>query len=126
MASRRTKTSATSKAAPAKQGEGEALIGERILSLGGDKVRVEPGPRRRTGKATTELLSDEKTAPHYQAGNPDADGKPIKIGETMTYLDWMGEPVFYVYRRVDDDRFEEVAVIDDRDEAIAFARKQLS
>lgn len=82
----------------------------------GDKFRIEPGPRRVTAVVTEELLDNAVTATHYALeindtpeGVPprqgiDAFGKPIVIGEEMTYLDWVGaqngnpgSTVFYLY-----------------------------
>lgn len=54
----------------------------------GTRIRIEAGPRRVTGVATEELLSDSVTAKHYQVGRPDALGKQIVLGQEMTYLDW--------------------------------------
>lgn len=67
-----------------------------------DTVRVESGPRRKKAKATEALLRDDVTAPHYQVDKKDALGKPIKIGEDMNYLDWLGTPVWYVYELKED------------------------
>lgn len=91
----------------------------------GTTVRVENGPARKTAVATAELLDDAVTASHYFArqvrparyeideeGNPgalispaetipggkDAMGKEIILGEPMTYLDYRGEWVWYVYQ----------------------------
>jgi hypothetical protein len=61
-------------------------------------VRVEPGPPRKTAKATQKLLDDKVTAKHYQVGRRDAMGKFIVLGEEMTYLDWKGDKVWYVYK----------------------------
>lgn len=80
------------------------------------RVRVEPGPVRRTAVATEELLSDAVTARHYKPtpkdpetgdfvrdkkggfiGPRDAAGKPIVLGEEMTYLDWRGKRVWKIY-----------------------------
>ena len=92
----------------------------------GDKFRIEPGPRRVTAVVTTELLDDSVTATHYALeindtpeGVPprqgiDALGKPIELGEEMTYLDWVGaqngtpgSTVFYLYE-LDDMTPEEI------------------
>lgn len=56
----------------------------------GDKIRIEPCPKRVTEIATEELLSDTLTAAHYQVGGTDASGRPIVLGEPMTYLCWGG------------------------------------
>lgn len=85
----------------------------------GDRFRIEPGPARRTAKATTELLDDAKTAARYHlprtvadAKDPkkskaviakDAMGKDIVEGQDFTYLDDYGKPVFYLYERVEID-----------------------
>jgi hypothetical protein len=65
------------------------------------KVRVERGPKTIVAVASEELLSDAVTASHYQVGRPDVMGKPIVIGEEMTYHDWLGfhggGGVFYLY-----------------------------
>lgn len=87
----------------------------------GDKVRIEAGPRIKTAEATKELLDDTVTASHYQPprratreelDDPailtegkdrlflDALGKPIQLGEQLTYVDWLApadEHVFNVY-----------------------------
>ncbi len=82
----------------------------------GDRVAIERGFARLQAKATEDLLSDERTASHYhaprdeqvldEAGKPtgetrtvtamDALGRPITVGKSMTYLDYRGEPGFYV------------------------------
>ncbi len=64
----------------------------------GKTVRVENGPRRRMAVATKQLLSDAVTAPHYQENLRDAFGAVIKLGQHMTYLDYYGEWVWYVYK----------------------------
>ena len=61
------------------------------------RVRVEPGPVRRTAVATEELLADTATAKHYEVGRRDAAGEPIELGKEMTYLDYKGPRVFKVY-----------------------------
>jgi hypothetical protein len=91
----------------------------------GPRVRVEAGAARKTAIATEELLSNAQTAARYHAayqrqkvdergvplfdpatGAPvmeevpagkDALGKPIVLGEPMTYLDDYAAPVWYVY-----------------------------
>lgn len=60
-------------------------------------IRIEDGPPRKTAIATAELLDDKITKHHYQKGKFDAMGKPIVLGKKMTYLDYYGEHVFYVY-----------------------------
>lgn len=64
----------------------------------GTTIRVEDGPARRTAVATKELLDDAVTANHYQVGEKDAMGKVIALGEPMTYLDYRGEWVWYIYK----------------------------
>jgi hypothetical protein len=128
-----------------------------------ETIVIESGPAKKKAIATEELLSDAVTAGHYKAGlrevtmpdgsvvmKPyvDAMNKPIFLGEEMTYLDWLGEWVWYVYQErdvgidaagrpvgIDDDgrliesaesvstrkRFVVVDVKATRDEAIAFA-----
>lgn len=76
-----------------------------LVKLGNDDVRIEQGPMLKRGVATKELLSNDKTADHYQLGGPDAFGKPIVEGSQFDYLDWggsttEGEKVFYVYHKV--------------------------
>lgn len=84
--------------------------------------RIEPGPIKLVETATKELLANDRTLDHYfegqrdtgqidNDGNPvlhtgvDALGQEIKLGEPMTYLDWVGHQqgtegatVFYLYR----------------------------
>lgn len=82
----------------------------------GDHVRIERGPARIKAVATEALLADENTAPHYHPPKllkmpngqvqritaTDAVGKPIELGQEMTYLHH-NEPSdqrpWYVYRR---------------------------
>lgn len=79
----------------------------------GENVRLESGPVRKIAIATEELLHDDATAGHYYVGERiedgvrkigrDALGKPIVLGEEMTYLQWGGRntvPVmgWYVYK----------------------------
>lgn len=71
-------------------------ITENLIEIDG-VVRVESGPALRVAVATPELLDNQNTAEHYQDGGFDAVGAPISVGQEMTYLDWMGEPVWYVY-----------------------------
>ena len=68
----------------------------KIIEIG-DTIRIEDGPPRKKAIATAELLDDKITKHHYQKGRFDAMGKPIILGEEMTYLDYYGEHVFYVY-----------------------------
>jgi hypothetical protein len=128
-----------------------------------ESIVIESGPAKKKAIATEELLSDAVTAGHYKAGmrkitKPDgsvvekpyvdAMNKPIVLGEEMTYLDWLGAWVWYVYQErevgidaagrpvgIDEDgylvesdkavstqkRFVVAAVKQTRDEAIAFA-----
>jgi hypothetical protein len=64
----------------------------------GTTVRVENGPTRKTTIATEEVLDDKVTAVHYKVGQGDAMGKPIVLGEEMTYLDYRGQWVWYIYQ----------------------------
>lgn len=68
----------------------------------GESVRVENGPARKTEIASVALLDDAVTASHYKEGAVDAMGKPIVLGEPMTYLDYRGKWVWYVYQLRDD------------------------
>ncbi len=68
----------------------------KIIEIG-DTIRIEDGPPRKKTIATAEVLDDKITAKHYQKGRSDAMGKPIVIGEEMTYLDYYGNHVFYIY-----------------------------
>jgi hypothetical protein len=82
----------------------------------GTTIRVENGPARKTAIATEELLDDKVTASHYKVGLKDAMGKPIAIGEPMTYLDYKGELVWYVYQ------LEEIMIEDETIIRIAGAK----
>jgi len=64
----------------------------------GTTIRVENGPARKTAVATKELLDDAVTASHYKVGERDALGKVIVLGELMTYLDYLGDLVWYIYK----------------------------
>lgn len=66
-------------------------------------IRVERGPARKTAMATEALLDDAVTASHYHVGTRDAMGKEIVLGEPMTYLDYLGEWVWYIYQLKDDE-----------------------
>lgn len=68
----------------------------QIIEIG-KTIRIEDGPPRKTAIATAEILDNKITAKHYQKGRIDAMGKPILLGEEMTFLDYYGEHVFYVY-----------------------------
>lgn len=72
-------------------------VSETATEIDG-KVRIDTGPRRKQAVATEEILGDEVTATHYKVGGRDALGKVIALGEEMTYLDWLGDRVFYVYK----------------------------
>ena len=92
----------------------------------GPRVRIEPGPRVKQALATAELLSDEATAAHYKIGRPDAHGKPIEIGQPMTYAAWGGtkqprEIEFKVYG-LEQGRWALKGAFDTHDEALAFAK----
>jgi len=67
----------------------------------GSAIRVENGPARKVAVATAELMDDKVTASHYQVGAFDAMGKRIVLGESMTYLDYRGELVWYIYQLSD-------------------------
>jgi hypothetical protein len=69
----------------------------------GETIRVENGPARQTAVATEELLDDTVTASHYHVGMRDAMGKVIALGEPMTYLDYHGEWIWYIYQLQDDE-----------------------
>jgi hypothetical protein len=75
-------------------------INEDLVEIGG-RARIERGPAKKTGKATEALLSDEKTAAHYQLGARDAAGAVIEAGKPMTYLAWLAPKGFYVYALVE-------------------------
>lgn len=51
-------------------------------------VRVEKAKPYRKAVATEALLDDQVTAEHYRVGSADSLGKPIVLGEEMTYVDW--------------------------------------
>lgn len=63
----------------------------------GSSVRVENGPAQKVGIATVTLLNDKNTASHYQVGALDAMGQRIVLGKPMTYLDYRGPWVWYIY-----------------------------
>lgn len=83
--------------------------GDRI-EIGNDQVRVEKGPQLRRAKATEAILADDKTAPHYQLGARDSFGKVIEEGKEFAYLDVFGDPVWYLFEKVelaeDDPRYQ--------------------
>jgi hypothetical protein len=64
----------------------------------GTTVRVENGPARKHAIATRDLLDNAVTASHYFEGSRDAMGKIIQLGQQMTYLDYKGTWVWYVYQ----------------------------
>lgn len=112
-------------------------VGDRI-EIGGGAFRVEKGPPLRRAVATAQLLGNHQTAEHYQEGAPDALGNPIVRGEEMAFLDWLGEPVFYVYQRRELDElsqrrlkteyaylYEELGTYPSEEEAIAAAQALL-
>lgn len=96
----------------------------------GETVRVERGPALRQGTATAALLADDKTADHYHLPrvegegddaktivSRDAFGKPIEEGKRFSYLDYLGDWIFYVFERVEidhtDPRFERFVPVND-------------
>jgi hypothetical protein len=93
----------------------------------GSTIRVENGPARKTAVATPELLDDKMTASHYQVGAFDAMGKRIVLGESMTYLDYRGKWVWYIYQLKDDEtapegkRWMPAGVEETQEAALAFA-----
>jgi hypothetical protein len=64
----------------------------------GSTIRVENGPAQKVAVATKELLDNAVTASHYQVGAFDSMGKRIVLGESMTYLDYLAEDVWYIYQ----------------------------
>ncbi len=52
-------------------------------------VRVEKAKPYRKAVATEDLLRNDRTAEHYQVGAFDSLGKPIVLGDEMTYVDWL-------------------------------------
>lgn len=72
-------------------------LNERLFVFD-DVVAVEYGAVYKTEIATEELLSDTKTASHYVVGAPDAAGNEIVLGQPMTYVDWLGDHAWFVYR----------------------------
>lgn len=98
-----------------------------LISIG-ENIRIEAGPARLSAVATDELLG-AATADHYTGPRPatdaeiehplidtsdgmvyakDALGNPIKPGQPMDYLDWVGfregrpeSTRFYLYRYID-------------------------
>lgn len=85
-------------------------IGDNLFEKDG-KFRIERGPKLKMDVATEELLSNDVTADHYQAPKTvtvdgveveifsrDAMGDPIRLGQEMIYLDWLGEYTWYSYK----------------------------
>ena len=62
-----------------------------------ENVRIEDGFARKNEVATEDLL--KAIHPSYAASGKDAAGRPIRLGEEMTYLDFYGPRVWYVYER---------------------------
>lgn len=94
------------------------------ISHGDAKWRIERGPKKKVAAATEELLSDAVTATHYHVGGKDAVGKKIVLGEEMTYLDWLGERNWKVFRLHADqgpNAWEPIGEKDTDVDAIAFA-----
>ncbi|MBW2647701.1 MAG: hypothetical protein JRE23_16300 [Deltaproteobacteria bacterium] len=91
----------------------------KIIEIG-DTIRIEDGPPRKKATATAEILDDKVTAKHYQKGRFDAMGKTIVLGEEMTFLDYYGKHVFYVYKH-DGERWQPVGVAETEDEAHTIA-----
>jgi hypothetical protein len=91
----------------------------------GSTIRVENGPARKVAIATEELLNNERTARHYHVGAFDAMGERIVLNKPMTYLDYKGEWVWYVYQY---DKIEErwlpVGVEKSKEAAMAIAKKK--
>ena len=95
----------------------------RELIQGSPTVRVECGPKRKRTKASKEMLNDRVTAPHYSIGRLDAMGKRIVVGKEMTYLDYMGEWVWYVYKLdKDTDKWLVKGEFVDKESAIEYAK----
>lgn len=102
---------------------------ERELIQVNDSVRVENGPVRVTAVATKELLDNKETAKHYYTGirklsdgrkrrGIDAMGKPIMIGEEMTFLDYRHVWGYYVYQMQDVMLDEKGRITDDEEQAM--------
>ena len=91
----------------------------KIIEIG-DTIRIEDGPPRKKAIATAEVLDDKITAKHYQKGRLDAMGKKIVLGEEMTYLDYYGQHVFYVYQ-FDGERYQPAGVAETEKEARTIA-----
>ena len=107
------------------------------LIVVGSNVRIEQGPVLRKAIANSDILSNEKTAAHYQTGAVDAAGNVIEEGKEFSYLDWggsdnPGKTTYYIYVKEDvsDDpetsyeyRYKEVATRATEEAAIEFAQK---
>jgi hypothetical protein len=89
----------------------------------GSTIRVENGPARKMAIATKELLDDKVTAGHYQEGKYDALGERIWLGKAMTYLDYYGPWVWYIYKR-GPERWEPAGVEATREAAIKLAKNE--
>lgn len=59
-------------------------------------VRAEKGYARLTATATSELL--DSLQGRYADGGRDAMGATIVLGQPMTYLDYFGDKVWWVYK----------------------------
>jgi len=60
-------------------------------------ARAELGPALKSAVASAETLDNAITAEHYQVGRHDAVGVAIELGKPFSYLDWLGDRVWYVY-----------------------------
>lgn len=85
-----------------------------MLVFGDDQVRIEQGPALKNAIATPELLHNDQTASHYEAGAFDALGKRIELGQPMDYLDHggavnEGSKTYYVYQREEIDTEDEAS-----------------
>ena len=88
----------------------------------GKLVRIEYGPKMKEATATTDLLNNANTEKHYQTDQRDARGKVIRLGERMTYLDYLGEWVWYVFRfDTSTGKWNEVGFGESKEEAEAMA-----
>ena len=124
---------------------GDKVVHENLVSIDGDKLRVELGPRRVKGTATPALLrATGRRLPGERFetadGKPrvatvvyDALGEPVTLGKPMTYLDKNpASRVWYRYRwetvETDDgplERFVEKGTFSGaRDDAVAECRKR--
>ncbi len=93
-------------------------------------VRVDKAKPYHKAVATEALLSNERTASHYQVGAFDSFGKEIVLGEEMTYVDWhnKADVVWRVYEwhLADDDveRWMPAGDFKTRDEAVNEAARR--